>query len=160
MSPSASRPNDRLGPDEREEADLCCHGESVGEREQTDTDDDRQLESHCGVAGRVRSPLPSTGKVLMCVHMLFMPVENHTSPMTPEIEEETTVSARGGVTIPSLVRDQLGIEEGDKLRWHLDDDGDLQIEVVHQREGVFDDVEPIDMGETNAVDAKEEFGSE
>ncbi|QCC60854.1 AbrB/MazE/SpoVT family DNA-binding domain-containing protein [Natrinema thermotolerans] len=80
--------------------------------------------------------------------------------MTPEIEEETTVSARGGVTIPSLVRDQLGIEEGDKLRWHLDDDDDLQIEVVHQREGVFDDIEPIDMGETNAVDAKEEFGIE
>ncbi len=96
----------------------------------------------------------------MYTHMLFMSVENHTSPMTPEIEEETTVSARGGVTIPSLVRDQLGIEEGDKLRWHLDDDDDLQIEVVHQREGVFDDIEPIDMGETNAVDAKEEFGIE
>ena len=78
--------------------------------------------------------------------------------MTPEIEE-TTVSARGGVTVPSSVRDQLGIEEGDKLRWHLDDDGDLQIEVVHQREGVFDDVEPIDMGETDAVEVKKEFGS-
>lgn len=79
--------------------------------------------------------------------------------MSQEVEE-TTVSARGGVTIPSTVRDQLGIEEGDKLRWHLDDDGDLRIEVIHQKEGVFDQSEPIDMGETNAVDVKEEFGSE
>lgn len=79
--------------------------------------------------------------------------------MTPEIEE-TTVSSRGGVTVPSSVRDRLDIEEGDKLRWHLDDTGELQIEVVHQREGVFDDAEPIDMGETNAVDIKTKFGEE
>ncbi|WP_152419104.1 AbrB/MazE/SpoVT family DNA-binding domain-containing protein [Natrinema gari] len=79
--------------------------------------------------------------------------------MTPEVEE-TKVSSRGGVTVPSSVRNQLGIEGGDKLRWHLDGDGDLRIGVVHQQEGVFDSVEPIDMGETNAVDIKEEFGSE
>ncbi|WBE14018.1 AbrB/MazE/SpoVT family protein [Saline Natrinema sp. J7-1 virus 1] len=86
-------------------------------------------------------------------------VQNEHVDMSPEIEE-TKVSSRGGVTVPSSVRNQLGIEEGDKLRWHLDDNGDLQIEVVHQQEGVFDNAEPIDMGETNAVDIKEEFGSE
>lgn len=79
--------------------------------------------------------------------------------MSPETEE-TTVRSRGGVTVPAPIRDQLGIEEGDKLRWHLDDDGDLQIEVVHQREGVFDDFDPIDMGETDAVAVKEEFGED
>lgn len=79
--------------------------------------------------------------------------------MTPEIEE-TTVSSRGGVTVPSSVRDRLDIEEGDKLRWHLDDDGNLQVEVVHQRKGVFDDLEPDDLGETNAVEVEKEFGHE
>lgn len=77
--------------------------------------------------------------------------------MTPEIEE-TKVSARGGVTVPSSVRDRLGIEPGDALRWRLDEDGKLRVEVVHQREGRFDDVEPIDMGETNAVELKYESG--
>lgn len=91
--------------------------------------------------------------------MWFISVQNERFRMSPETEE-TTVSARGGVTVPSTVRDRLGIEEGDKLRWRIDDNGELQIEVVHQREGVFDDVDPIDMGDTDAVDVKEEFGDE
>lgn len=74
--------------------------------------------------------------------------------------EETTVSARGGVTVPASVRDRLDIEEGDKLRWRIDDEDELRVEVVRQREGVFDEIEAIDMGETDAVDAKTEFGDE
>jgi AbrB family looped-hinge helix DNA binding protein len=79
--------------------------------------------------------------------------------MSPEIEE-TKVSSRGGVTVPAPVRDQLDIEEGDKIRWYLDDDGDLQVEVVHQREGVFDDLDPDDLGPTDAVEVEKEFGQE
>jgi len=64
------------------------------------------------------------------------------------------------VTIPADLRRQLGIEPGDKLRWTTDDEGDLSVEIVHQREGVFDDFEPVDVGETNAVEAEAEFGAE
>lgn len=73
---------------------------------------------------------------------------------------ETKVSDRGMVTIPADLRRQLGIEPGDKLRWTTDNEGELSVEVVHQREGVFDDFEPVDAGETNAVEAEREFGAE
>jgi len=72
---------------------------------------------------------------------------------------ETTVSDRGMVTIPADIRQNLDIGAGDKLRWNVDD-GVLIVEVVHQREGVFDDFEPVDAGETNAVEAEGTFGAE
>ncbi|ACV11670.1 transcriptional regulator, AbrB family [Halorhabdus utahensis DSM 12940] len=74
--------------------------------------------------------------------------------------EETKVSDRGMVTIPAALRRRLDIEAGDKLRWTVDDDGDLSVEVLHQREGVFDDFEPVDAGETDAVALESEFGAE
>lgn len=74
--------------------------------------------------------------------------------------EETKVSDRGMVTIPAGLRRRLDIEPGDKLRWTTDDEGTLLVEIVHQREGVFDDFEPVDVGETNAVEVENEFGSE
>jgi len=74
--------------------------------------------------------------------------------------EETKVSDRGMVTIPADLRRRLDIEPGDKLRWTTDEGGDLSVEIVHQREGVFDDFEPVDAGATNAVEAESEFGSE
>ena len=74
--------------------------------------------------------------------------------------EETKVSDRGMVTIPAALRRRLDIEPGDKLRWIADDEGTLSVEVVHQREGVFDDFEPVDVGPTNAVDVESEFGAE
>ncbi len=73
---------------------------------------------------------------------------------------ETTVSDRGIVTTPADLRRRLDIEPGDKLRWTTDDSGTLSIEVAHQRESVFDDFEPVDAGETNAVDVEAEFGAE
>lgn len=74
--------------------------------------------------------------------------------------EETKVSDRGMVTIPAELRRRLDIEPGDKLRWTLTDEGALSVEIVHQREGVFDDFEPVDAGETNAVEAESEFGGD
>lgn len=74
--------------------------------------------------------------------------------------EETTVSDRGMVTIPAEIRRQLGIDAGDKLRWNVNENGALAVEIVHQREGVFDDFEPVDVGQTNAVEIEGEFGDE
>lgn len=78
---------------------------------------------------------------------------------TEEAPEETKVSDRGMVTIPADIRRQLDIGAGDKLRWSIQD-GDLSVEIIHQREGVFDDFEPVDAGETNAVEAERSFGAE
>lgn len=60
--------------------------------------------------------------------------------------EETKVSDRGMVTIPATLRRRLDIEPGDKLRWTIDDDGELSVEVVKERRGAFDDFEPVAMG--------------
>lgn len=65
---------------------------------------------------------------------------------TNDAPEETTVSDRGMVTIPASLRHRLDIEAGDKLRWDVDDDGTLSVEVVKQRYGAFDDFEPVSMG--------------
>jgi AbrB family looped-hinge helix DNA binding protein len=72
---------------------------------------------------------------------------------------ETKVSDQGSVTIPTSLRQRLGIEPGDKLRWTTDDTGNLSVEVIQQREGVFDDFEPVDAGKTDAIEAEREFGS-
>ncbi|WP_048075219.1 AbrB/MazE/SpoVT family DNA-binding domain-containing protein [Haloquadratum walsbyi] len=79
---------------------------------------------------------------------------------TEEGPEETKVSDRGMVTIPADLCRRLNIEPGDKLRWTTDEEESLSVEIVHQREGVFDDFEPVDVGETNAVEVESEFGAE
>jgi AbrB family looped-hinge helix DNA binding protein len=79
---------------------------------------------------------------------------------TNDPSAETPVSDRGTVTIPAEIRQYLDIDAGDKLRWTVDDEGELVIDVVHQREGVFDDFEPVDVGETDAVEVEREFGAE
>lgn len=65
---------------------------------------------------------------------------------TEEGSEETTVSDRGMVTIPASLRRRLDIEAGDKLRWDLDEEGDLSVEVVKQEYGAFDGFEAVPMG--------------
>jgi bifunctional DNA-binding transcriptional regulator/antitoxin component of YhaV-PrlF toxin-antitoxin module len=56
---------------------------------------------------------------------------------TDEAPEETKMSNRGLVTIPANLRRRLDIEVGDKLRWDVDTEGNLSVEVVKQRYGAF-----------------------
>jgi len=84
----------------------------------------------------------------------------HSGMATEESPEETKVSDRGMVTIPADLRRRLDIKPGDKLRWTTDEEGNLSVEIIHQREGVFDDFEPVDAGKTNAVEVESEFGAE
>jgi len=73
--------------------------------------------------------------------------------MSHEIEDETTVNESYSVTVPAAVRREAGVEAGDKLRWQVDDDGSLSVELVKQRYGAFADVEPVDTDEpTNAAE--------
>lgn len=66
--------------------------------------------------------------------------------------DETTVNDRYAVTIPAAVRERIGIDPGDCVRWRVTEDGELTVEVVREREGAFDDFEPFDMGATDATD--------
>lgn len=51
-------------------------------------------------------------------------------------DAESTVSGNQA-NIPARIRRELGIAEGDLLRWHLEPDGSVRVEVVQQRSGTF-----------------------
>ena len=65
---------------------------------------------------------------------------------------ETTVNDRYAVTIPSAIRSRLDVQPGDKVRWAVTADESLEVEVLKQRKGVFEDFEPIDAGPTDAAE--------
>lgn len=67
------------------------------------------------------------------------------------ITDETTVNDSHSVTVPAEIRSRLDLEPGDKLRWRLTDD-ELEVEVVRQRYGAYEDLDPIETDEaTDAV---------
>lgn len=74
--------------------------------------------------------------------------------MSPEIEDETTVNDSYSVTVPAAVRREAGVEAGDKIRWHVDDEGALSIRLVKEHYGAFSQLEPVDVGES--TDAAED----
>lgn len=67
--------------------------------------------------------------------------------MARRVEDETTVNRSHSVTVPAAVRREAGIEAGDKLRWIVDDDGSVSVEIVSQRYGAFSALDPVDIGE-------------
>jgi len=71
--------------------------------------------------------------------------------MSHEVEDEATVNDSYSVTVPAAVRREAGLEAGDKIRWAVDDDGTLSVELVKQRYGAFSALDPVDIGE--ATDA-------
>lgn len=67
--------------------------------------------------------------------------------MSYEAEDETTVNESYSVTVPAAVRRAAGVEAGDKLRWHVDEDGSISVRLVKQQYGAFSKLEPVDVGE-------------
>jgi len=73
--------------------------------------------------------------------------------------DDTTVSERGGTQVPAEIRERLNVGGGDTMRWSIQEDGTLEVEVIHTREGAFEDFEPGSTDEpTNARRLEEEFG--
>lgn len=62
-------------------------------------------------------------------------------------EHETTVDDSYSVTVPPSVREAVGIDAGDTIRWVVDDAGVVGVEVVGEREKGLADLEPVDVGE-------------
>lgn len=54
------------------------------------------------------------------------------------IHAESTVSGTQA-NIPVRIRCELRISDGDHLRWHLEDDETVRVQVVHQQRGTFAD---------------------
>jgi len=72
-------------------------------------------------------------------------------------DDETIVNRSYAVTIPAEVREELDLEPGDRLRWSVDDAGRLVAEIVRERYGAADDLEPVDIGETDAVEVTDGY---
>ncbi|WP_017342070.1 AbrB/MazE/SpoVT family DNA-binding domain-containing protein [Halorubrum sp. T3] len=54
------------------------------------------------------------------------------------IDAESKVSGNQA-NIPARIRRELNIDDGDQLRWHLEDDGSIRVQVIQQQTGTFAD---------------------
>lgn len=77
--------------------------------------------------------------------------------MSRRVEDETTVNESYSVTVPAAVRRAAGIDAGDKVRWTVDEDGELSVEVVEQQYGAFSELDPIDVGEETDAATDHDF---
>jgi bifunctional DNA-binding transcriptional regulator/antitoxin component of YhaV-PrlF toxin-antitoxin module len=83
---------------------------------------------------------------------------NDMSEGTTEFVAESKVSGNQA-NIPAYVRRELGIEDGDRLRWRFSTDGELVVEAVQRHEGTFSDFEGYEGGPGgDVVDEHDAFG--
>ena len=66
------------------------------------------------------------------------------------VDSESKVSGNQA-NIPARIRRELDINDGDKLRWHIEDDGTLRVQIVQQRSGTFDNFDGYDGDQTTEV---------
>jgi bifunctional DNA-binding transcriptional regulator/antitoxin component of YhaV-PrlF toxin-antitoxin module len=59
------------------------------------------------------------------------------------VDSESKVSGNQA-NIPARIRRELDIDDGDRLRWHVEDDGTLRVQVVQQRSGTFGEFDGYD----------------
>ena len=69
------------------------------------------------------------------------------------IDAESKVSGNQA-NIPARIRRELGIDDGDHLRWQLEADGSLRVRVVRQQPGTFADFDGYEGEETTDVTAE------
>jgi bifunctional DNA-binding transcriptional regulator/antitoxin component of YhaV-PrlF toxin-antitoxin module len=68
------------------------------------------------------------------------------------VDSESTVSGNQA-NIPAYIRQELDIDDGDTLRWQIEDDGTLRVEVVQQRSGTFSDFDGYDGEQKTTVES-------
>lgn len=67
------------------------------------------------------------------------------------VDSESKVSGNQA-NIPAHIRRELNIDDGDKLRWNVEDDGTLRVQVIQQRSGTFSDFDGYDGDEKTDVE--------
>jgi len=74
------------------------------------------------------------------------------------VDSESKVSGNQA-NIPARIRRKLDIDDGDTLRWHIEEDDTLSVRVVQQRNGTFSDFEGYDgERETNVTTDHDAWG--
>jgi len=69
------------------------------------------------------------------------------------VDSESKVSGNQA-NIPARIRRELDIDDGDTLRWHIEDDGTLRVQVVQQRSGTFSNFDGYDGEQTTEVQSQ------
>ena len=59
------------------------------------------------------------------------------------VDSESKVSGNQA-NVPVRIRRELDIDDGDKLRWKIEDDGTLCVQIVQQRGGTFSDFDAVE----------------
>lgn len=63
------------------------------------------------------------------------------------VDAESKVSGNQA-NIPVRIRRELDIDDGDQLRWNIQEDGSIRVQVVQQQTGTFGEFDGYD-GETD-----------
>lgn len=69
------------------------------------------------------------------------------------VDAESKVSGNQA-NIPARIRRELDIDDGDRLRWYIEDDGTLRVQVVQQRSGTFSDFDGYDGDRATDVESE------
>ncbi len=69
---------------------------------------------------------------------------------TDRIDAESKVSGNQA-NIPARIRRELDIDDGDHLRWSLEEDDSIRVQVVQQQSGTFADFEGYEGNEDSDV---------
>lgn len=67
------------------------------------------------------------------------------------VDSESKVSGNQA-NIPAHIRRTLDIDDGDRLRWSIEDDGTLRVQILQQRSGTFSDFDGYDGFTATEVD--------
>ncbi|ERH12210.1 MAG: SpoVT / AbrB like domain protein [halophilic archaeon J07HB67] len=60
--------------------------------------------------------------------------------------DESQVGEDGTVSVPDSVRETADVRPGDTVRWRVDDDGTVSVEIVRETTGVFSELETLSTG--------------
>jgi len=112
------------------------------------------------VASEAVSPIESEQqKQVVCRHTRLLFVERHVPSMSSDGTDAESKVSGNQANIPARIRRELDIEDGDHLRWDVEDDGTLRVEVVRQDTRTFADFEGYDgETETNVTDEHDTWG--
>lgn len=81
--------------------------------------------------------------------------------MSSDVADAESKVSGNQANIPARIRRELDIDDGDRLRWHLSEEGELRVEVVSRRSGTFAEFEGYDgESDTDATAEHDEWGLE
>ena len=60
--------------------------------------------------------------------------------------DESRVGEDGTVPVPDSVRETADVCPGDTVRWRVDDDGTVSVEIVRETTGAFSELETLSTG--------------